>query len=161
MDTSLLGGTRIRSQRKYCLSRQSKFDPTREEWPCIQQQANSHHINIRYFFVTDRVKSGEVSIDYCPTDDMIADFFTKPLQGTKFRKFRDIIMNVDPMTTNHQDHRSVLGTKKIIVLELPTMTWSDVVKNVTTSNENVTVVDGNARMSHWNEKTDTDEKHSE
>jgi hypothetical protein len=99
----------------------------------------TRHINIRYFFVTDRVKSGEVSIDYCPTDDMIADFFTKPLQGAKFRKFRDIIMNVDPVTSNHQDHRSVLGTKKPTGLWLPTVTWSDVVKNVTTSNGNETV----------------------
>jgi hypothetical protein len=92
---------------------------------------------------------------------MIADFFTKPLQGAKFRKFRDIIMNVDPVTTNHQDHRSVLGTKKPIGLKLPTVTWANVVKNVTTSNENVPVADGNARMSHGNEETDTDEKRSE
>jgi hypothetical protein len=54
----------------------------------------TRHINIRYFFVSDRVKSKEVSIDYCPTGDMIADFFTKPLQGSGFRKFRDGIMNV-------------------------------------------------------------------
>ena len=26
---------------------------------------------------------------------MVADFFTKPLQGALFKKFRDIIMNVD------------------------------------------------------------------
>jgi hypothetical protein len=115
--------------------------------------------------VTDRVKSGEVSIDYCPTDDMIADFFTKPLQGTKFRKFRDIIMNVDPVTTNCQDHRSVLGTEKPSGLKLPTVTWSDVVKNVTTSNENVLIPDGNTGMSHGigkkDGKTETDEKRSE
>ena len=29
---------------------------------------------------------------------MIADFLTKPLQGALFRKFRDRIMNVDPLT---------------------------------------------------------------
>ena len=53
------------------------------------------HINIRYFFITDRVKKGEVSIEYCPTDDMIADYFTKPLQGSKFRKFRNTILGID------------------------------------------------------------------
>jgi Reverse transcriptase (RNA-dependent DNA polymerase) len=51
------------------------------------------HINVRYFFITDRVNNNEVSIVYRPTDDMIADFFTKPLQGQKFVKFRNQIMN--------------------------------------------------------------------
>jgi hypothetical protein len=41
----------------------------------------TRHINIRYFFVKDRVASGEVKIEQCPTENMIADFFTKPLQG--------------------------------------------------------------------------------
>jgi hypothetical protein len=53
----------------------------------------TRHINIRYFFVTDRVKSKEVSIEYCPTGEMTGDFFTKPLQGSPFRKFRNRVMN--------------------------------------------------------------------
>jgi hypothetical protein len=36
-----------------------------------------------------------VEIRYCPTKDMIGDFFTKPLQGSKFRRFRNIVMNCD------------------------------------------------------------------
>jgi hypothetical protein len=54
------------------------------------------HINIRYFFITDRVNKGEVSLLWCPTGDMIGDFMTKPLQGALFRKFRDQIMGVTP-----------------------------------------------------------------
>ena len=52
------------------------------------------HLNIRYFFITDRIKKGELKIEYCPTDDMVADFFTKSLQGKKFIQFRKIIMNL-------------------------------------------------------------------
>ncbi len=52
------------------------------------------HINIRCFFITDRVSQGEVSIAWCPTGDMIGDYATKPLQGALFRKFRDQIMGV-------------------------------------------------------------------
>ena len=52
------------------------------------------HINIRYFFVEDRFKSSEVNIKYYPMDDMIGDYFTKPLQGAKFRKFIEKILNV-------------------------------------------------------------------
>jgi len=54
----------------------------------------TRHIAIRYFFVTDRIAKGELSIEWCPTAEMIADFMTKPLQGATFRKFRDIIMGI-------------------------------------------------------------------
>ena len=52
------------------------------------------HLNIRYFFITDFIKKVELKIEYCPTDYMVADFFTKPLQGKKFIQFRKIIMNM-------------------------------------------------------------------
>jgi hypothetical protein len=71
----------------------------------------TRHINIRYFFVADRIASNEMSVQYCPTAEMLADFFTKPLQGSLFQKFRNRIMNVDPLTVSWQDHRSVLGNE--------------------------------------------------
>ena len=54
---------------------------------------NTRHIEIRYYFITDHIAQEKMSLAYCPTDTMVADYFTKPLQGTKFRKFRAIIMN--------------------------------------------------------------------
>ena len=53
---------------------------------------NSRHIDIRYFFSKDRVDKKEISIKCCPTTKMLADFFTKALQGNLFRFFRDILM---------------------------------------------------------------------
>ena len=44
------------------------------------------------FFATDIIKEGEVTVDWCPTYDMNADFFTKPNQGSLFKRFRDMIM---------------------------------------------------------------------
>jgi hypothetical protein len=70
----------------------------------------TRHINIRYFFLTDRIARKEVGIQYCPTKEMIADYFTKPLQGELFYKFRDQIMVVVPMNTIG-NHRSVLDHK--------------------------------------------------
>lgn len=55
----------------------------------------TRHVNIRYFFITDRVKSNEIKIEYCPTGDMRADYFTKPLQGALFRRFRTEILNME------------------------------------------------------------------
>ena len=53
---------------------------------------NSRHIHIRYFFVKDRIDKGEMHVSYCPTHNMLADFFTKPLQGSLFKRFRDVLM---------------------------------------------------------------------
>jgi hypothetical protein len=52
------------------------------------------HINVRYYFVTDRIAKGELKMQWCPTTDMIADYMTKPLQGKLFRRFRDLIMGL-------------------------------------------------------------------
>ena len=49
-------------------------------------------LNIRYFMITDHINKGELSVKYCPTDIMLGDYFTKPLQGTKFEEFRRQIM---------------------------------------------------------------------
>ena len=67
---------------------------------------NSRHIHIRYFFVKDRVDNKELSIEYCPTDKMFADYCTKPLQGTLFRKLRAVIMGWEHVNTliNHSTH---------------------------------------------------------
>ena len=74
----------------------------------------TRHINIRYFFVTDRVTKKEVEMVYCPTGKILADLLTKPLQGSQFKRFRDAILNVQVNASSTQlsgvsmMHRSVL-----------------------------------------------------
>jgi hypothetical protein len=53
---------------------------------------NSRHIDIRYFFIKDRLGLKDFDVQYCPTEQILADFLTKPLQGNLFRKLRAIIM---------------------------------------------------------------------
>ena len=73
---------------------------------------------------------------------MIGDFFTKPLQGSLFRKFRDIILNTtsdndDNNGNNSNDNsRSVLdvlaGTSRKegqTAPSQPHVSWADIVKN--------------------------------
>lgn len=56
--------------------------------------SRTKHINIRYFFVKDRVEAGEIVIKYAPTEEMLADILTKPLQGELFRKLRHALLNL-------------------------------------------------------------------
>ena len=54
----------------------------------------TRHIQIRYYFVTDQVAKRNVTIQHCPTKLMVADYFTKPLQGSSFLEFRKVIMGL-------------------------------------------------------------------
>ena len=59
---------------------------------------NSRHISIRYFFIKDRVKCGDVTVKYCPTEYMLADYYTKALQGSLYNIFRNVIMGYDDIS---------------------------------------------------------------
>lgn len=39
------------------------------------------HLNICYFYVKDLIDQGVLKISHCISDNVIADFLTKPLQG--------------------------------------------------------------------------------
>ena len=49
----------------------------------------TRHIQIRYFWVKQRVDTGEVRVEYLRSEDMYANVLTKPLQGSQFRRERD------------------------------------------------------------------------
>jgi IS30 family transposase len=46
---------------------------------------NLRHIDIRYFFVKDRIDKGKFEIQYCPTYKMLADYFTKIFARKSFQ----------------------------------------------------------------------------
>ena len=50
-------------------------------------------MNIKYFYITDQIEKGKTEVEFCPTDEMIADFMTKALHGSKFERFKKMIMN--------------------------------------------------------------------
>lgn len=45
------------------------------------------HIDIKYHFIREVVNSGRLLLEYCPTEEMVADLMTKPGTKTKLRKF--------------------------------------------------------------------------
>ena len=48
------------------------------------------------FYIIDKIKKGILTIEHEPTIDMVADYFTKPLHGSAFKNFRDVLVNMDP-----------------------------------------------------------------
>jgi len=54
--------------------------------PC--QHKRTKHIDIRHHFLRDSVEKGMISMKFCPTDEQIADIFTKALSRESFEKIR-------------------------------------------------------------------------
>jgi hypothetical protein len=58
----------------------------------------TRHIDIGYFWLSDLILRGIITVTYCPTQAMAADFFTKPLQGTLFSTMRDYVLGTTSIT---------------------------------------------------------------
>ena len=73
----------------------------------------SRHINIRYFFIKDILQREKITVTHCPTERMIADYFTKPLLGKLFTVMRDIIMGITPYPSKERVEKKVCtGTER-------------------------------------------------
>ncbi|KXJ79381.1 hypothetical protein RP20_CCG001046 [Aedes albopictus] len=62
---------------------------------CIKQMESgratnrSKHVDTKYHFVYQLLEQGMIRMQYCPTDQMIADMLTKPLTSVKLTRFRE------------------------------------------------------------------------
>ena len=74
---------------------------------------NSRHINIRYFFVKDRVDKKEIRIEHCRTENMLADYLTKPLQGSLFHQYRNILMGYDHISSLLSQPNNVINKERV------------------------------------------------
>jgi hypothetical protein len=59
------------------------------------QHSRTKHIDIRHHFLRDHVSKGDIKIDGVSTGDQLADIFTKPLDESRFCKFRNELNVID------------------------------------------------------------------
>ena len=76
---------RLEQDNMSCIALLQKGESTAAATKCI---------DVKRFWISDYIKRGEVVVEYVPTLEMTADYFTKPLQGSLFNKLRDRIMGV-------------------------------------------------------------------
>ena len=79
------------NNEQYSVPRQPKCNKYGEQWEGLLYWVIKTY-KYMVFFVMYRVDKGEVKIEYCPTQMMLADYYTKLLKGKVFKIFRDIIM---------------------------------------------------------------------
>ena len=72
--------------------------------------SKSRHIHIRYFFSKDVVEREDMEILHCPTDEMIANFYIKLLQGKQYYNLRQLIMGHSPLVVEERVERKTEST---------------------------------------------------
>ena len=56
------------------------------------------HVEMRYHYVRDIVQRSVVELQFVPTDEQVADVFTKSLVRGKFEVFREMLEIVDDVS---------------------------------------------------------------
>ena len=54
----------------------------------------ARHIKVKYHYVRQLIEEKEIAVKYKPTEDMLADIFTKALDVDKHLRFTRLIMNI-------------------------------------------------------------------
>ena len=62
---------------------------------CMAKNAQYHgrakHIDIKYHFIREHIAKVTVKLEYCRSEEMIADIFTKGLSAALFTKLRNML----------------------------------------------------------------------
>jgi hypothetical protein len=54
--------------------------------------SRTKHIDVRYHYIRELVSFGKTTVDYMPTEDMLADILTKPLPYPAFKKLVKVLL---------------------------------------------------------------------
>ena len=57
-------------------------------------EKRTKYFNIKLFYITDLINGGETEIKCCPSNKIVADFFTKPIIGENFQNFCKTVMSM-------------------------------------------------------------------
>ena len=60
----------------------------------LNNSSYTKYINVRYYFIKDCVNRKKLQIEFCGTDNLWTDFYTKPLQEKNY-SFRRTIWNLE------------------------------------------------------------------
>jgi hypothetical protein len=69
--------------------------------------ARTKHIDLRYHFIREAVEDGNINVKYVPTDDNVADIFTKALPRPKFERMVKLLGLIEAGNAKERRRREV------------------------------------------------------
>ena len=77
----------------------------------FSRSKRTKHIHVSFFYVKDVIECGDVSLEYCPTGEMLEDVITNPLQLITFNKMRAMLIKfpVEYAKTVFEDIDTIAG----------------------------------------------------
>ena len=78
-----------------------------EEERSKSNRFKTKHVELRYHLVRDYVTRKLLKFQYIPTEENIADIFTKPLDKSIFEKHRDSLLKKPPLDSSELDTNQV------------------------------------------------------
>jgi len=57
----------------------------------LQYHSRAKHIDIKHHFIREKVQAGDIKLEFCKSEDMVADMLTKGLNMVQFAKLRDMV----------------------------------------------------------------------
>jgi hypothetical protein len=75
----------------------------------------SKHIEIKYYFLDDKVHKGKVILQYISTDEQKVDILTKPLSKIKFAYLRDKLGLIDISPLVEKGGDDFLGWEGVLI----------------------------------------------
>ena len=64
----------------------------------------SKHINIKFHYIRELVKNQEIELEFCRSENQVADIFTKPLKTNVFEKLKMMLGVIDFTIRIKRDH---------------------------------------------------------
>jgi hypothetical protein len=55
----------------------------------------TRHFMVRYHYIRSKIEDHTIALTYVPTDEQVADIFTKSLDATTFARLRDYLLGID------------------------------------------------------------------
>lgn len=80
----------LKGMDKYQYTQTKVYEDNQGTMALVKNPVNRQrckHIDIKYHFIREVVNSGKVLLEYCPTDQMLADIMTKPATKLKLKRF--------------------------------------------------------------------------